>query len=186
MIKNFFTGLLLLIVICFTSSTTYVGLNNSNGATSNFSQYVQYDMIKEKMDEIYGEDNINCVIEATYFEARGENTLGHRAIIEVIFNRYQSSLYPDTFCEVVKQNKQFSYRNGKTTDDLIYKDKKTKEKITNTVYNHLFTLTYNEEYRLLDECVVNYDGKAFKKPKWASRMDMVAEIGNHQFYCHKS
>lgn len=178
-------GLLFLIVICLSSSTTYVGLNNSN-ATSSVTQFMNFELIQELMDEAYGKENIQCVIEATYFEARGESVLGHRAIVEVIYNRYMLPRYPDTFCEVVKQNKQFSYRNGKTTSDLIYKDKAKKEEITRTVYNHLYTITYNNKYRLLDECVVNYDGKAFKKPTWASKMNMVAEIGNHQFYCHKS
>lgn len=52
-----------------------------------------------------------CIAEAVYFEARGESVKGLYAVGRLVQNRKESSRYPDTFCQVVQQTKQFSYRN---------------------------------------------------------------------------
>lgn len=177
MIKSFIVGLLFLVAILFTSNTGYSYWKNNHTISQESIEYL--------MDKKYGKDQIDCIIEATYFEARGEIEDGHKAIVEVIYNRtFNSERFPDSFCEVVKQNKQFSYRNGDRKNHLVY-DKEIKENISTTVYNHLYAITKSKKNVVLPDCVSHYDGKSFKKPTWAYKMNMVHEIGNHQFYCYR-
>lgn len=57
-------------------------------------------------------EEVMCVTEAVYFEARGEPVEGRYAVGRLIQNRVESPRYPETFCKVVEQYKQFSYRNS--------------------------------------------------------------------------
>ena len=52
-----------------------------------------------------------CLLEAVWFEAAGEPLEGKKAVLNVIENRKKSKKYPDTFCKVIEQPRQFSYRN---------------------------------------------------------------------------
>lgn len=55
-----------------------------------------------------------CLAEALYFEARGTDEIGRRAVGEVILNRVSNPQFPSTICGVVDQRYngscQFSYR----------------------------------------------------------------------------
>ena len=53
-----------------------------------------------------------CLIEALWHEAAGEPLEGKKAVLSVIKNRKKSKVYPDTYCKVIEQPKQFSYRNN--------------------------------------------------------------------------
>ena len=50
----------------------------------------------------------HCLSKAVYHEARGEDVVGRLAVANVVLNRVDSSKYPNTICEVVYQNAQFS------------------------------------------------------------------------------
>ncbi len=52
-----------------------------------------------------------CYLEAIWYESRNQGYQGMHKVAEVINNRTKSGLYPASACEVVKQDKQFSYRN---------------------------------------------------------------------------
>ena len=93
--------------------------------------------------------------------------------------------YPNTLCEVVQQNQQFSYRNGDKKHNLQYDNPQKLYAITKTVYYHLYDIRNHPRHRVLPDCVSHYDGKSFKKPSWAYKMNMVKEISGHQFYCKK-
>lgn len=150
-----------------------------------FSFTIKQPSIDEQVNKKYGSENIDCVIEAVYHEARGEDKDGWKAVSEIIINRMNNEQFPNTMCEVVKQNKQFSYRNGNKKFKLTYDNPHALYEISTTIYNHIYEIDKNHKNRLLPECAINYDGKSFKKPKWASQMKMVKEIGGHQFYCKK-
>ena len=57
-------------------------------------------------------DEVLCVAEAIWFEARSEPIEGMYAVAHVINNRVKSNRFPNTYCEVVNQPYQFSYLNG--------------------------------------------------------------------------
>lgn len=53
-----------------------------------------------------------CLMESIWHEGRGVSYKEKQMIAEVIINRTQHKNYPSTICEVVKQPRQFSYRNS--------------------------------------------------------------------------
>ena len=50
------------------------------------------------------DEQTRCLAEALYFEARGESVRGQFAVAEVILNRVDSALFPDTVCGVIHQH----------------------------------------------------------------------------------
>ncbi len=56
---------------------------------------------------------IYCHATNLFFEARGEIPLGQRWVLDVVKNRVNSKMYPDTYCGVVTQPRQFSWYNDK-------------------------------------------------------------------------
>ena len=53
-----------------------------------------------------------CLVQAVYFESRGEPLSGQLAVAEVIVNRADSPRFPDDYCGVVTQRAQFSFVKG--------------------------------------------------------------------------
>lgn len=56
---------------------------------------------------------ITCLALIVYYEARGEQLRGQRAVAEVVMNRTRSPRYPSTVCEVMFQHRQFSFVRGR-------------------------------------------------------------------------
>ncbi len=54
------------------------------------------------------QDEIDCLAEAVYYEARSENANGQIAVAEVVMNRVRDPRFPKTVCAVVYQGQ---YRN---------------------------------------------------------------------------
>jgi N-acetylmuramoyl-L-alanine amidase len=72
------------------------------------------------------EDELGCLVENVYHEARGEDVLGQAAVAYVTLNRGRSPDYPNSVCGVVWQKGQFSWtvdgRSDRMTDlDAIEK-----------------------------------------------------------------
>lgn len=59
-----------------------------------------------------GDDNLQCLAGAVYFESKGEPLSGQLAVAEVIINRAKSGRFADDVCSVVKQRGQFSFVRG--------------------------------------------------------------------------
>ena len=48
-------------------------------------------------------DELDCLSEAVYYEARSEDTIGQMAVAEVVMNRVRDPRFPKTICDVVYQ-----------------------------------------------------------------------------------
>lgn len=135
----------------------------------------------------------HCLQQNIFFEARNQSTLGQVAVAWVTINRMESSKYPNTICEVVKQGRknadgsmvrhkcQFSwYCDGKS------------DKIPNNV----IAKRAWEDAGIVAE-VVLYDwakGKLspvensimyhadYVTPKWSKSYNRVVKIDDHIFY----
>jgi spore germination cell wall hydrolase CwlJ-like protein len=55
-------------------------------------------------------NDLACLAEAIYFEARGTGTTGESAVAHVVVNRAKSPKFPRSVCGVVADGCQFSYR----------------------------------------------------------------------------
>ena len=122
----------------------------------------------------------DCLAEAIYFEARGENRTGRIAVGEVILNRVKSKQYPNTVCGVVRQGEdrknscQFSYRcDG--VDEAIFNQ---------TAFANSLQLAIDLIGQRLSS--VTHGATHFHasnvSPNWARKMHRTARIGRHSFY----
>lgn len=118
---------------------------------------------------------LSCIAMAVYFEARGESTVGQRAVAEVIMNRVSDPRWPSSACEVVKQSSQFSfYKAGKKykTDPSLYVQAEAVARgamggdtlNTGALYYHSTKV----------------------RPVWRHKLDALGTIGSHVFYTDKS
>lgn len=64
------------------------------------------------------EDNLFCMVQNVYHEARGEDAIGQAAVAHVTLNRVRSPTYPDSVCGVVWQKGQFSWFSDGKSDRM--------------------------------------------------------------------
>ena len=127
-----------------------------------------------------GDESLECLSEALYFEARGETVRGQFAVAEVIVNRSKSSIFPDTICDVINQGTgrqyqcQFSYKCDGYADRIA--EKKAYERVSKVACavldGHSGNLTDGATY---------YHTNAVR-PTWSKRFIKTASIGVHYFY----
>lgn len=84
-------------------------------------------------------NELKCITEAVYHEARGGSLLDQKKVIYVILNRIKSKKFPNSACRVVNQKGQFTYKRKKITDIKSYNKiyqlvKKTRKSKTNHLY----------------------------------------------------
>jgi spore germination cell wall hydrolase CwlJ-like protein len=73
---------------------------------------------KQHASRDLSENELGCLVENVYFEARGEDVLGQAAVAYVTLNRVRSPDYPDTICDVVWQKGQFSWTEDGRSDRM--------------------------------------------------------------------
>lgn len=129
-----------------------------------------------------GNSEWRCLAEALYFEARGETVKGQFAVAEVIMNRVDSAIYPDTICGVVHQGTgrkygcQFTYTCDGIPENIT-------EKLAFAQVGKVAKLMVNGAPRVLTEGATHYHTTAVK-PRWARKFPRTARIGVHLFYRH--
>ena len=125
-------------------------------------------------------EELVCLADVMYFEARGEGLAGQAAVAMTVLNRVRSKRFPDTICAVVKQGKgelhrcQFSY----------YCDGHPERIHELHAYREIKELARN----ILDSGAADRTGGATHfhsvsvSPSWADDMQFTAKIGQHVFY----
>ena len=126
-------------------------------------------------------DELQCLTEALYFEARGESLMGVHGVAEVILNRRDSGSYPDTVCGVVNQgangrlyNCQFSYNCDGQPE--IINEPEAWDRMARVA-----RVMLSDGPRMLTKGATHYHTRQVS-PSWASRIPRTAEIGAHLFY----
>lgn len=131
------------------------------------------------------EQQLTCLADNAYFEARGEGSAGWQAVTNVVFNRMDNNKFPNTACGVVKQRRgavcQFSWvcsaLNGKTNH------RNTK------LYRQIRTFVHHM-YRDRTAVIDNTDGALFYHSTKVSKNAMglrakivrTSIVGKHHFY----
>jgi spore germination cell wall hydrolase CwlJ-like protein len=135
---------------------------------------------KNRLKDKNGNQELACLTEALYFEARGESVEGQFAVAEVILNRADSKYYPNTVCGVVHQNKerlnscQFSYAcDGQPEEFHNKKSHRTAKKIAR--------LMLMGHRRNLTSFATHYHAD-YVNPRWAKSLEKTTKIGVHIFY----
>lgn len=121
-----------------------------------------------------------CLAEALYFEARGENLKGQFAVAEVILNRVDHAQYPNSICGVVNQGTgkkyqcQFTYTcDGRA--EVIHEPKAYQR------VGKVAQAMIDGAPRALTQGATHYHTTAVR-PSWARRFEQTAKIGVHRFY----
>ena len=125
---------------------------------------------------------VQCLTEAAYHEAANQPEEGIRAVLQVIKNRKEAKGFPSSFCGVVQQPKQFSYRNDLQPGQMKpIKIKNSLDKEALQKIHYLSELTAQGTLRNdLPEGTLYYV-KVGVKAKWMKKMQRVAVIDKHVF-----
>ena len=128
-------------------------------------------------------DDLQCLAENVYFEARGEPLAGQYAVAEVTLNRTHARNFPRTICAVVHETRWDPVRRRHTADfswtelgALTPEDGpawKQARSVASAAYDDLSP-------PLVPEAL--YYHATSVRPDWARSRRAVATIGNHIFY----
>lgn len=115
-----------------------------------------------------------CLAMNIYHEARGEVIEGQIAVGHVTLNRVAHRAFPESICEVVYQNKQFSWT-------FLIKDHTPKEE---KAWTQAQTIARDV---MIGNTVDPTNGATFYhanyvNPSWAEQMEVSKVIGFHVFY----
>ena len=126
--------------------------------------------------DLYDRQEIHCGSQNVYFESQGEPGLGMVAVSQVVINRVKDKRWPDTICEVVWQNKQFSWTHDGKSDRIPLASTYQRRLWMKSVY--MFLIAHTEED--VTNGATHYHSIKVD-PWWASSMKVTAHIGNHIF-----
>jgi Cell Wall Hydrolase len=123
---------------------------------------------------------INCLAEAVYYESRGETFAGQSAVAEVIMNRVNHRVYPDTICGVVYEGSerttgcQFSF----TCDGSLNRSPRGRAwRRSQLVAEHVAIGFAPPRTRR----ATHYHTTAVN-PHWSGSLVQTGQIGTHVFY----
>ena len=117
-----------------------------------------------------------CLSLALYHESRGENLLGQLMVAKVIINRVQSPRWPSSMCNVITQDRQFSFYRKDNTP-------KPRDEVAWAKAQKLATDIINDP-NILPPSTVNHYHTPNVHPVWRKGLHMIARIGNHIFYSY--
>ncbi|MBS1302994.1 cell wall hydrolase [Loktanella sp. SALINAS62] len=121
-----------------------------------------------------------CLSEALYHEARGEDIMGVFAVGEVIMNRVDSGSYPNSICGVVHQGTGRKYACQFTWTCDGHSDAIGNRTAFSRV-GKVAKLLIDGLPRRLTQGATHYHTRAVN-PSWAQRFPRVASFGAHHFY----
>jgi spore germination cell wall hydrolase CwlJ-like protein len=126
------------------------------------------------------DEQIQCLQEAIYHEARGEDIHGQFAVAEVILNRVDLPNYPDTVCGVVRQNAhrrnacQFSYACDGRPDTMT-------EPRARRLAGAIAQVMIGGAPRELTEGATHFHTTEVR-PRWSRSFYRTGQFGSHLFY----
>lgn len=128
--------------------------------------------------ENYSQEDLQCLTEVVYYEARGESMKGKQAVAEVVLNRTKSHKFPQTICGV--RNQRY---NGKCQFSFACDGSEAKAK--NMV---MWNVSEQAARNVLDGDIEAVSGGAlffhanYVKSSWFRTLKKTAQIGGHSFY----
>lgn len=130
---------------------------------------------------VFSKKEQKCLADAIYFESRGEPLKGQAAVAQVVLNRVRNPAFPDTICDVVYQNKdwtnqcQFSFACDRIKD-VIWSPER------HAVAEEIALAVTAGKIWLPEVGSSTHYHAVYVKPNWAPTMKRVAKIGWHIFY----
>ncbi len=128
---------------------------------------------------VYNDDQLYCLAQNIYFESRGESLEGQAAVGWVTLNRLLDSDHPDTICEVVWEDSQFSWTHDGKSD-------KPRDAVSWDRANAIaLDLVYSYDPLVDPTAGSTYFHERSIHPSWSKRFDRIGQIDNHIFYADR-
>ena len=130
-------------------------------------------------------DEVFCLAQNVYFEASTEHRVGKSAVAHVTLNRMRSARYPDTVCDVVWDDRQFSWTQDGKSDriPLYYRSGQERPYVfdawVESVEVAVAAMTGTSED--LTGGADFYYAHGLVTPYWSQSFTVAAIIGNHTF-----
>jgi len=132
-------------------------------------------------------DELSCLAEAVYFEARSESFVAQLAVANVILERVSSEKYPDDICSVVHQSRKWKGKPIRNKCQFSYWCDGKPETIANVdAYQQSVNAS---ELALQGVILAQTDGAthyhaAYVVPYWATDDSFLTlgQVGLHIFY----
>jgi spore germination cell wall hydrolase CwlJ-like protein len=123
------------------------------------------------------EEEINCLAQNIYYEARGEPRKGKIAVGHVTLNRVKSKGYPNSVCGVISQK-------HKKTCQFSWMCMPKLPKIRQDLYDDIRSLAESIYYGEIKDVTggATHFHSVHIQPIWANTKRMTTQIGNHLFY----
>lgn len=127
----------------------------------------------------YTSNDLDCLAEALYFEARGTTYEGERAVGEVVLNRADDARFPATVCGVIDQRYngscQFSYRCDAIPNDQFHEPAELAE-----MRRIALELLINREEDITNGALFFH--AASMRPGWFNTLSKRGQFGGNIFY----
>jgi spore germination cell wall hydrolase CwlJ-like protein len=129
------------------------------------AQQPQSQPVKHTQQDVY------CLADNIYHEARGESFRGQLAVAQVTINRFQSGRHGKTICSVVHERKQFSWtiKKPRVRDQQRWRDS--------------YTIA---QFMLSGTQLSNFPAQFYHNrkvnPQWNRNKRVLQTINNHIFY----
>jgi N-acetylmuramoyl-L-alanine amidase len=128
-------------------------------------------------------DDLQCLAENVYFEARGEPLAGQYAVAEVTLNRTHAQNFPHTICAVVHEVRWDASR-ARFVADFSWTELGSLSPSDGVAWRQAMAVasaTYDELHAPLVPGALFYHATSVR-PAWARSRRAIATIGNHIFY----
>ena len=128
-------------------------------------------------------NDLQCLAENVYFEARGEPLAGQYAVAEVTMNRTQAPYFPHTVCEVVHETRWDPSRRRHVAD-FSWTESGALSAPDGPAWKQAMTIAtavYDDMNKPQVPGALFYHATSIR-PGWARTRKAVATIGNHIFY----
>lgn len=126
-------------------------------------------------------EELNCLALNVYFEARNQSVAGQKAVAWVTLNRVENEQFPTSICEVVWQNRQFSWtHDGKndTPGGDILED--AAWELAQEIAAEVLVDKFENKYDLTQGAT--HFHADYADPYWTEHYSQVTAIDNHVFY----
>jgi len=146
---------------------------------------------REEIDAFEKNERL-CLSLNIYHESRSDNLAGRVSVADVVLNRVDSNLFPDTICGVVHQSKtrvnwkgnivpvrgmcHFSWYCDGLSDEPLEEDAWSDSQV-------VAEMVMNGNFRGISEGATHYHA-TYVEPNWINDRGMVpvGRIGQHKFY----
>ncbi len=145
-------------------------------------EQVRKDLIRQEQEAIKDQER-KCIKNALYYEARSEGTVGILAVASVIENRKNHANYPDSYCGVIQQRKQFSYTlEGRPDVERIeWRLQPSDKQAYGYVSDVADSMVEGQFKPVVPHTVLHYAHIKISNA-WTKTKKIYARIGNHRFY----